>query len=126
MKDFDNPENDSWNSRSEKQYNLATDIVGNCFIEGSSVKFGMFDKMEEGQVIRIIEELNRLYDENEQLKRELQNIYNMATLNKAISIIEAKYDNYLYDNDTDCIPCKRKAYIECLELLDDFRDDLNG
>ena len=68
--------------------------------------------------------LNALHEENQVLKRELQNIYDIATLNKAVSIIEKKYDDYLYDKDVDCIPCKRKAYLECIELLDDFRDDL--
>ena len=72
----------------------------------------------------VVECLNALHEENQVLKRELQNIYDIATLNKAVSIIEKKYDDYLYDKDVDCIPCKRKAYLECIELLDDFRDDL--
>lgn len=70
--------------------------------------------------------MNALYDENKDLKQELRGIYDIATLNKAISIINKIYDGYLgKDPENEILSAKIDGIFECLEKLDNFKDDLN-
>lgn len=68
--------------------------------------------------------LNELNDENEQLKKELQRIYDIATVNKVKNIVVEIYDDLLYEN-SDESDYARKEVLKCLEKIDDFGDDLN-
>ena len=49
----------------DKPFKLYTDLANNCFIVGDDVKFGMFDKLDRQQVIRVIDYLNKLAEEKE-------------------------------------------------------------
>ena len=46
---------------------------------------------------RLVELMNSLNDENEQLKQELQRIYDVATLKKTRDIVDKIYDDLLYE-----------------------------
>ena len=52
-----------------KQFKLQTDIVGNCFIAGEDCKFGMFTKLERKQVLGVINKMNELYEEKESWRK---------------------------------------------------------
>lgn len=58
----------------KEKYNLHTDITGNCFIVGDDCKFGMFDKLERSQVIRVIDELNSQDERIRELETVVQDI----------------------------------------------------
>ena len=65
------------NIMSEK-YRLTTDIMGNCGIRSEDSNFGLFNKMDKDQVIRVIAKLNEmdieiqdLITKNEDLEYEL-------------------------------------------------------
>ena len=68
--------------------------------------------------------LNRLNDENEQLKQELQRIYNLATLNKAIGVLEDKYDRMLSDGSDEVKDAMRHTVLKCIEDLDELKDEM--
>lgn len=67
--------------------------------------------------------LNQQNDEIEQLKGELQKIYDIATANKVIDILETIYDDLLYGT-SDKSNFERKIVLKCIEKIDNFRDDL--
>ena len=68
--------------------------------------------------------VNNLHKENQELKKELQRIYDVATVNKVKDIVDAIYDDLLYET-TEESDHKRKIILECLEKIDNFGDDLN-
>ena len=69
--------------------------------------------------------VNELRNENEQLKQELKYIYDIATLNKAIDLIDKIYDEYLWASPSDEIAAaKREGMKECIDALQDYKDDL--
>lgn len=67
--------------------------------------------------------LNRLEEENEQLKQELQKIYEIATINKVRDIVEKVYDDLLYETSEESNYARTKV-LKCLEDIDNLRDDL--
>ena len=67
--------------------------------------------------------LNSLNEENEQLKSELQKIYEIATVLKVRNIVEEVYDDLLYET-SDESDYARKNVLKCLEKIDLLRDDL--
>lgn len=71
----------------------------------------------------LVDELNKLWNENEQLKQELQRIYDVATLKKARDIVDKVYDDLLYETSEKSDYARNKV-LECLEKLDEFGDDL--
>lgn len=69
--------------------------------------------------------VNELRNENEQLKQELKYIYDIATLNKAIDLIDKIYDEYLWASPSDEIAAaKREGMKVCIDALQDYKDDL--
>ena len=64
-------------------------------------------------------------DENEQLKKELQRMYDVATLNKAIEVLENKYDKMLSEGSDEIKDAMRHTVLRCIEDLDELKDDLN-
>ncbi len=70
--------------------------------------------------------LNELHEENEQLKKELQRIYDVATLNKAIEVLENKYDKMLYDGSDEIKDAMRHTVLRCIEDLDELKDDITA
>ena len=94
--------------------------------------YGVKDKVKDDIVICNIGEynslviselLNNLNEENERLKKELQGIYDLATVNKLYDIIYTVYDDFLHET-TDESDYARKKVNECLQKIEDFRDDL--
>ena len=70
-----------------------------------------------------INKMNALAEENEQLKSELQKIYEIATINKVRDIVDEIYDDLLYET-SDESDYARKKVLKCLEKIDLLRDDL--
>ena len=70
--------------------------------------------------------LNELADENEQLKKELQRMYDVATLNKAIEVLENKYDKMLSDGSDEVKDAMRHTVLRCIEDLDELKDDITA
>lgn len=71
-----------------------------------------------------INKMNELADENEQLKKELQRMYDVATLNKAIEVLENKYDKMLSDGSDEIKDAMRHTVLRCIEDLDELKDDI--
>ena len=67
-----------------------------------------------------------LEEENEQLKRELQRMYDVATLNKAIEVLENKYDKMLSDGSDEVKDAMRHTVLRCIEDLDELKDDITA
>ena len=67
--------------------------------------------------------LNWLEEENKQLKKELQRIYEIATVNKVRDIVENVYDDLLYETSDESNYARTKV-LKCLEDIDNLRDDL--
>ena len=66
---------------------------------------------------------DQLVKENEELKSELRRIYDVATIDKAIEIVDSIYEELLYKTSEES-KYKRDIILRCLEKLDDFRDDI--
>jgi hypothetical protein len=71
-------------------------------------------------------ELQRVEEENEQLKKELQRMYDVATLNKAIEVLENKYDKMLSDGSDEVKDAMRHTVLQCIEDLDELKDDITA
>jgi len=85
---------------------------------------GVFATAKDKQNAELISRtLNQLYEENEQLKSELQKIYEIATINKVRDIVDEVYDDLLYET-SDESDYARKNVLKCLEKIDLLRDDL--
>ena len=67
-----------------------------------------------------------LLNENEQLKKELQRMYDVATLNKAIEVLENKYDKMLSDGSDEVKDAMRHTVLRCIEDLDELKDDITA
>ena len=65
--------------------------------------------------------IKELEKENEQLKSELQKIYEIATINKVRDIVDEIYDDLLYET-SDESDYARKKVLKCLEMIDDYKD----
>jgi hypothetical protein len=74
----------------------------------------------------LVDELNNLNDENEQLKKELQRMYDVATLNKAMEVLENKYDKMLSDGSDEVKDAMRHTVLQCIEDLDELKDDITA
>ena len=60
-----------------------------------------------------------------ELKKELAEIYDEATLTKAIKLIDEVYDKYANKSPSDTnAELKRKAIIECSDKLREYREEL--
>ena len=68
--------------------------------------------------------LNKLNDENKELKRELQRMYDVGTLNKAMDVLEKRYDKMLSDGSDEIKDAKRMVVLKCIDDLNEFKDDL--
>lgn len=68
--------------------------------------------------------LNELHEENQRLKVELQRMYDVATLNKAIEVLENKYDKMLSDGTDEVKDAMRHTVLRCIEDLDELKDDM--
>lgn len=64
--------------------------------------------------------------ENEQLKQELQRMYDVATLNKAIEVLENEYDKMLSDGSDEVKDAMRHTVLRCIEDLDELKDDITA
>ena len=58
------------------EFRLTTDLAGNCFIKGTDCKYGMFDKLDREQIIRVIDKLNSLYNDKEDWKHNAMELSN--------------------------------------------------
>lgn len=74
----------------------------------------------------LCKDMNALNDENEQLKKELQRMYDVATLNKAIEVLENKYDRMLSDGSDEVKDAMRHTVLRCIEDLDELKDDITA
>ena len=74
----------------------------------------------------LLEFLNKLAEENEQLKQQLQRMYDVATLNKAIEVLENKYDKMLSDGSDEVKDAMRHTVLRCIEDLDELKDDITA
>ena len=74
----------------------------------------------------IVDLLNELYEENVELKKELQRMYDVATLNKAIEVLENKYDKMLSDGSDEIKDAMRHTVLRCIENLDELKDDITA
>lgn len=70
------------------------------------------------------QELQRVEAENEQLKEELQRMYDVATLNKAIEVLENKYDKMLSDGSDEVKDAMRHTVLRCIEDLNELKYDI--
>ena len=70
--------------------------------------------------------IKELSEENEQLKIELQRMYDVATLNKAIEVLENKYDKILSDGGDEVKDAMRHTVLRCIEDLDELKDDITA
>ena len=70
--------------------------------------------------------LDRVEKENWQLKKELQRMYDVATLNKAIEVLENKYDKMLSDGSDEIKDAMRHTVLRCIEDLDELKDDITA
>ena len=96
------------NIMSEGRFELHTDLVGNCFIVSNNKKFGMFDKLERKQVIRVIEELNKLDIFKNKFKRLSTDAHNYLRCYERA--FEEMYDKYEIGSD------EYKVLVELDEL----------
>lgn len=69
---------------------------------------------------------NELKKENEELKKELQRMYDVATLNKAINVLEERYDKMLSDGSSEIKDAMRMIVLKCIEDLDGLKDDITA
>ena len=93
----------------EKQYKLNLDLVNNYYIAcNDGRKWGMFDKLEKRQVKGVIDELNKLYEENKLLKSDENMKSNMLELKK----------------ENDCLKFKLESTKELLQRVKDYFDDI--
>lgn len=70
--------------------------------------------------------LDKVEKENDQLKKELQRMYDVATLNKAIEVLENKYDKMLSDGSDEIKDAMRHTVLRCIEDLDELKDDITA
>ena len=83
------------------EFRLSTDLANNCFIKDGKTKFGMFDKLEKEQCLKVIEYLNKQEEKiTEQLKL-IDTLYILLS-NQAKTIEELTRINREY-NDGDRI-----------------------
>ena len=76
------------------KYRLTTDLVGNCFIRSDDFVAGMFDSANIKQVVRVIDELNRINKEKEKLESEINMLRNIIGRNYIDEVTHRiKYDN---------------------------------
>ena len=91
----------------------------------------VIDTFDDGEIWTIHENeaynlcilLNQLNDENQNLKKELDKIYQTATTNKIKEIIDKIYDDLLYET-TEKAHHKREGILTCLEAIDTFGDEI--
>ena len=86
----------------------------------------MTNDWETIEVQSIIDENARLKTENEELKEELQRMYDVATLNRAIEVLENKYDKMLYDGSDEVKDAMRHTVLRCIEDLNELKDDITA
>ena len=67
-----------------------------------------------------------LHKENVELKKELKRMYDVATLNKAIEVLENKYDKMLSDGSDEVKDAMRHTVLRCIEDLDELKDDITA
>lgn len=70
--------------------------------------------------------LSKLQKENDELKKELKRLYDVTTLNKAIEMLENKYDKMLYDGNDEVKDAMRHTVLRCIEDLDELKDDITA
>lgn len=71
--------------------------------------------------------MNKLQQENIQLKQDLNYYMNIVTLTKAIELVQEVYDKYLNESPSDPIAiAKRQAIIECISKLEVYLEDLDA
>lgn len=106
-----------------KRFTYCSDECGmNSYVKENNEILGeTYDPIEAESIVN---RLNELYDENEQLKKELKRMYDVATLNKAIEVLENKYDKMLSDGSDEVKDAMRHTVLRCIEDLDEFKDDL--
>ena len=96
------------------------------FIEQLQQELVLFKKAGADMGIDLNAQITALKQENERLKRELQRIYDVATLNKAIDVLENKYDKMLSDGSDEVKDAMRHTVLRCIEDLDELKDDITA
>ena len=101
----------------EKRFTIFGEWHKDCVIDEIRDNTG-----EYVTISRVVDLLN----ENEQLKKELQRMYDVATLNKAIEVLENKYDKMLSDGSDEVKDAMRHTVLRCIEDLDELKDDITA
>ena len=83
------------------EFRLSTDLANNCFIKNSEQKFGMFDKLEKEQCLKVIEYLNKQEEKITEQKKLIDSLFILLS-NQAKTIEELTRINRRY-NDEDRI-----------------------
>lgn len=83
------------------EFRLSTDLANNCFIKNGENKFGMFDKLEREQCLRVIEYLNNQEERISEQKKLIDSLFILLS-NQAKTIEELTRINRRY-NDEDRI-----------------------
>lgn len=83
----------------------------------------LFDVQTIPNTMKIIEANTQLEEENNQLKKELQRIYDITTVNKVKNIVEEIYGDLLYET-SEKSDYAREMVLKCLEKIEGFGDDL--
>lgn len=83
------------------EFRLSIDLANNCFIKNEEYKFGMFDKLEKEQCLKVIEYLNKQEEKISEQKKLIDTLYILLS-NQAKTIDELTQINRRY-NDEDRI-----------------------
>ena len=75
-------------------------------------------------IVKLLDEIEELNNEKEELQQELQHIYNVATVNKTIDILETLYDELLNDGIGLIEDAKRLTVLRCIEKLREFKENI--
>lgn len=80
------------------EFRLSTDLANNCFIKNDEKKFGMFDKLEKEQCLKVIEHLNNKEEKINEQRKLIDSLYILLS-NQAKTIEELTRINRGYNDE---------------------------
>ena len=104
------------------------DLMNELHEENEQLKQQLQSRINDYDVaLKTLQDLTeRKLKENEKLKKELKRMYDVATLNKAIEVLENKYDKMLYEGSDEVKDAMRYTVLRCIEDLDELKDDITA
>jgi hypothetical protein len=96
-------------------------------VEVSGGLADIYDNITEENIMDVNEAVNKLNEltlENQRLHEELQRIYDIATANRAIQILEEYYDKLLSRGSDEIKDAERRIVLKCIEQLKGFKDEI--